>query len=306
MSVPQTLTATTSVTFSRALADGHTLSGWLIGPTTDPSGQARARASHSALPEKVKELTTRGTFGPLFGGSSPSADLSLSLGSRLQARMPLNGSPEYILTWKRLDTRSGLPIFRLRASARRTSGKDYGGWQTPSVEDRGRAGSLTDYMNYVEKGQTSGCRLRAQVQAVGWPTPCQQDGPHGGPNQGVDRLPSAVQMAGWPTPIAMTGGQTSRGGDRKGEALMGGIVRGMAGWVSPTVQDYSRGTKPPRPQDTGIPLSQQVSGLTPPSSPAQMGNCEGLALNPLFSLYLQGFPPEWAYSVAPEIRSILG
>ena len=35
-------------------------------------------------------------------------------------------------------------------------------------------------------------------------------------------------------------------------------VETLAGWVSPTAQDGSRGGLPPRPHDTGIPLSQQV------------------------------------------------
>ena len=32
-----------------------------------------------------------------------------------------------------------------------------------------------------------------------------------------------------------------------------------SGWVSPTAQDGARGSLPPRPHDTGIPLSQQVA-----------------------------------------------
>ena len=33
----------------------------------------------------------------------------------------------------------------------------------------------------------------------------------------------------------------------------------LSGWVSPTAQDGARGSLPPRPHDTGIPLSQQVA-----------------------------------------------
>jgi hypothetical protein len=49
----------------------------------------------------------------------------------------------------------------------------------------------------------------------------------------------------------------------------------ITGWVSPTAQDHSRGVKPPREHDTGIPLSQQVSGLIPSPSPAPMESGEG-------------------------------
>ena len=37
---------------------------------------------------------------------------------------------------------------------------------------------------------------------------------------------------------------------------------GCTGWVSPTARDHSRGGLPPRPTDTGIPLSQQVAGVS--------------------------------------------
>lgn len=40
------------------------------------------------------------------------------------------------------------------------------GHQTPTTEDAGRDGSLRDYMAYVEHGQTSGCRLRAQAHGA--------------------------------------------------------------------------------------------------------------------------------------------
>lgn len=49
----------------------------------------------------------------------------------------------------------------------------------------------------------------------------------------------------------------------------GGVLE-ISGWVSPTAQDGSRGELPPRPQDTGIPLSQQVTlaGWTTPDAQA--------------------------------------
>lgn len=45
----------------------------------------------------------------------------------------------------------------------------------------------------------------------------------------VTSLSHAALLAPWPTPNAMEGGQTSRGGDRKDEKLMGGLV----GWPTP-------------------------------------------------------------------------
>lgn len=137
---PKTLPGLSSVTFSQALEDGLTHSGWLVGPTTDRSGQALVLASHSVSRERAKALTTTATFGPLFGGSSltPSENLQSSLESRLQARMAAYGSPEYDLTWKRWDMQSGPPICALRAYPRPISGRDFTGWVSPTVTDHKR------------------------------------------------------------------------------------------------------------------------------------------------------------------------
>jgi hypothetical protein len=110
------------------------------------------------------------------------------------------------LTWRERATPSGRSIPALRASVRRTSG--------------------------------SGC--------TGWPSPCQQDGPKGGPAQGTDRLPGAAALCGWPTPRTPTGGPESAerkqalgrtksgGGDLQAAALM------AAGWATPNCCDATR------------------------------------------------------------------
>jgi hypothetical protein len=97
---------------------------------------------------------------------------------------------------------------------------------------------------------------------AGWPTPQVGDVNNSragatGDFQSLAR--EAKELAGWPTPNAMEGGQTSRSGDRKDEALLGGIIR----------------------------------GLTPASSNAVTGSGGAYRLNPFFSLYLMGFPVSW-------------
>jgi hypothetical protein len=67
----------------------------------------------------------------------------------------------------------------------------------------------------------------------------------------------------------MEGGSTSRSGDRKGELLIGGIVR----------------------------------GLTPEPSSAETGNLAGCLLNPAFSLWLQGYPEEFISCAVRAMRS---
>ena len=105
------------------------------GLTIGPSGQDRVLASLSARQAKALGLMTSGTFGRHSTGSSTSADLSRSLESRLRAKTDSIGSTLYCLTWKDRITPQGRLIPALRASVRRTSGRDCTGWVTPSTRD---------------------------------------------------------------------------------------------------------------------------------------------------------------------------
>lgn len=116
--------------------------------------------------------------------------LSEQLGQNLMRRLGTSGSLEYGLTWKRTVTESGHVIYQQRASGRRISG--------------------------------SGC--------TGWPTPCQQDGPNGGPGQGQDRLPGAAMLAGWPTTAARDwrDGRSNQHGKNARPAERGSATGGLA------------------------------------------------------------------------------
>jgi hypothetical protein len=133
----------------------------------------------------------------------------------------------------------------------------------------------------------------------------------------------------------MEGGQTSRGGKRKGELLMGGLV----GWPTPIVGDTTGGPRPPDDKrgpapglqaaanltswpttstrdykggyqggrirdgkistDTLDVAAQLTSGLTAIGSPAATEN-RG-QLNPAHSRWLMGLPPEWCI-LAPSVK----
>jgi len=281
-----------NITFSAALAAGLTHSGWLVDPTTDPSGQEAALASHSALPEKVEVLKTSVTFGPLFGGSSHSAGLQSSLASKLRQRMGVNGSPEYELTWKSWDMKSGPPICALRASGRRISGNGCSGWQAPKASDsKGPSKSRDVHLNH-------------QAALSGWPT-CSTRDSKGGYEGGrirngkisTDMLDVAAQLAGWPTPLTITGGpESAKCKQELGRKASGGwnlqTVVQMSGWPTPTQDDSSNATRESGDYQS---LTRTARGAIPSSSPAPMAKPEGCRLNELFSLWLQGYPPaEWA------------
>ena len=160
----------------------------------------------------------RGTFGPLFIGSSPSAALQSSLASRLRLALDVHGSPEYALTLKHWDMPSGPPICALRASAHRTSGSDCSGWPTPTNAVRG---------GMIER--TKGRRRNLQDFALlsGWPTPKSQR-----PEQATTFTrgnPTFGTVAGWATPTA-----TERSGQgERNISLMQQARRGLTPSGSP-------------------------------------------------------------------------
>lgn len=218
---------TRSAISSLASGAGATPCASLAGLTTGPSGPEAARANLSARQAKAMGLLMSGTFGPPSTGSFPDGTPPSFLESRLLARTVSLGSILYELTWKVRVTPAGLPICALRASARRTSGNGFGGW----------------------------------------PTPCSQDGPKGGPAQGADRLPGAASLTGWPTPRAndATGAQVPPG--RQGGLALKTAAQ-LTGWSTPTARDGTRGSLPPRPTDTGVPLDQMaaLSGWATPTT----------------------------------------
>jgi hypothetical protein len=76
--------------------------------------------------------------------------------------MGLHGSIWYTLTWKVRVTPSLRSIFALRASARRTSGREFTSWPTPKV-------ATGDYQN-GENGKRI-LNLAGAVKLASWPTP---------------------------------------------------------------------------------------------------------------------------------------
>ena len=256
------------------------------GQMTAPPGPAPVPANPSASRAKLEAWATSGTYGPLFIGSSPSAVLQSSLENKLRARMDVNGSLEYVLTWKSWDMPSGPPTCALRASQRRTKDKGSTGWPTPRATDGSNGGP-----------NQAGGALSHDAALSGWQTPKTPTG--GGQAErttrggGLRKLEDQiVGLAGWPTPMAWT--PATEEYNEAGNTDSSRKTVELVGWVSPTAQDGSRGGLPPRAQDTGVPLTQQVPGLIPESSSAETASPAGFLLNPRFSLWLQGYPVEWA------------
>lgn len=174
MSDQMTLWDLPNATSSVALPDGHTPSSLPDGLKGEKLLVQVAPASPSAAQAALAAFSTRGTCGPLFEGSSPSAVLQSSLESKLRALLDGNGSPEYALTWKSWGMPSGPAICALRASAHPISANGSSGWPTP------RANSSTeDHQALKARSPRNGTNLTAIARLAGWATPTVNDSKNG-------------------------------------------------------------------------------------------------------------------------------
>ena len=264
MSNPKTSKDTFNATSSLASQAGPTPSNSPDGPQIGLFGQPVAPARPSQSPESkssvrsakakilcgaldelatqyARDAKTRGlpmpaTYGQKFGDSSRNADLDRSSESRLTAFLRSIGWPLYKHRLKYSATVLGRRVFRLRASARSTSEGGFSGWPTPlGATENSLRGTGQDPIRRKEGGHQVGLQDAVRL-TTGWTTPQAHDA-QGNPNPG----------------------RLMRHGTKHGCKNLNDEVGLMAGWVSPTAQDGRRGGKPPRPHDTGIPLSQQVA-----------------------------------------------
>lgn len=260
------------------------------GRMTAKSGRDPALANLSPGLAEVLGLLTSGTSGLTGTTSLQSANLSQFLENRLRVKTASLGSTLFTLTWKQRATPSGLLISALRASARRISDNDSGSWPTPGASDPTGGGSLKVGMAAAQnQPRPSGSKIQFQLR-------------------------DAVKLTSWPTPTTRDGKGGYQGGRiRNGKISTDStdVAAQLAGWVSPTAQDHSRGVKPPRPTDTGIPLSQQVAEIQPARltdygallTGSYAGMESGGQLNPAHSRWLMGYPAEWDACAPTEMPS---
>jgi hypothetical protein len=244
--------------------DGHLQLGLPDGVTTEECGLDHHHASHSQLQETKKEKTMNDTYGQPSLISSASASLQSSLESRLRQQLDTDGSAIYKLTWKQKATPAQWQYCQLAASVPRIKGIDSS--MSPSDWPTPRATEIEeDYDKYLERMRNS-----KHTKNQGKTKP-----------NNVSMAASLVEVKGWATPNTM-----DHMALRSDEALLRQVTTTRKGR-----------TFPANLMEQVDPKSQEIyaTGQIPNTPTVETESTAKSQLNPRFSLWLMGYPIEWAY-----------
>ena len=272
-----------NATSSPVSASGVTLCAPPAGQTIALSGPALAPASLSPSLDVAPVSTIPATFGQTGSASSPPADLSQSLASRLMDRLAGRGGMLFKLIWKPAATPAGRSYYALRASALPTSATAASGWPTPTVGNADGSQMARDANSAGRRPDGSKATVslnRVALEAAGWSTPKAEDAESTGfsakrvaSGKLPDNLHSQTKLlVGWATPATRDyrtpnhATYQQRGGGAKGEQLQNQVAHTIPG-ASLNGSNASTANSGPSPQPRGL-------------------------LNPKFSAWLLGLPPE--------------
>jgi hypothetical protein len=280
--------------------------------TLDLFGQEAAPASPSQPPAKDKHQAMNATSGPSGSNLSALADRQQSLANRLKRQLDGVGSTLFTLTWNRKATPLGRPYYQLQALGRRISGNDCGSWPTPNAGPQNDNDTTWQERRKELKekhgnGNGFGMVLGQAAQlaipggiahAASWPTPATADtGVSETARQGGENL---SVIASWATP-------TSRDHKDGASTLENTPVNALLGrqvlLSGSHAQTESKGQLASWPTPNAMEGGQTSRGVDRKDEKLMGGLPQGKGqLNPSFSLWLMGYPPEWVNSAPPATR----
>jgi len=296
---------------------------WLDGEMTDQCGQDHRPANRSQLQESRKGQTMSVTYGLSGSGSSESADLQSYLESKLLPLSDKDGLIPCKKTWKLKATPAQRRYCQLQVSVLSTRGIVSGSWPTPAARD-GKDGAAPSVVTSGRADKMAHC-VHLIEDASRWPTPAARDykgvsgsGRQERKNYPTDTLPNAaVSVSSWLTPTTSdTNGTRELDGKRSGGLnTQATTVPGL--WATPNTLDHmnpksedalrrqAQGARKGRTFPCNLReqvdvRSQEIyadiaSGTESKPSSAKTEKSERSQLNPRFSLWLMGYPIEWAY-----------
>lgn len=243
------------------------------GPEAAPASRSRSRAGAAAS-------TIPATCGRTGFGSLKSAGLTASLVSNLQTQV--RGSILYEMTWKVSALPSGVLIYRLRASAARTSDPGITGWPTPTTPS---GGQTVPPGTSVTGRKPDGSKVQVTLEMV-------------------------ARFAGWATPTAGCGGGEYADPEKAFRRLMDTrrsyeiedqvqAIR-LSGWATPANRDYRTPNLASYADRGGGPRGEQLNNQVVHQGPALTGSSAEVAstarLNPELPRWLLRLPPAWCDS----------
>lgn len=264
---PPTLPDSAASTCSPESADGDTLSNSQDGQQLDLFGQPVVHVNRSALPGSGKAKLTKDTSGRCSFGSSESASLQRSLVSKLVQMTDTDGSPEFVMTWKKRAMQSGAPIFRLAARQRRTNEAGYFSWPTPMLSD------------------TTGGKIPPSHQTRKHPAKLKQ---------------AVTTLLAWTTPMAGTPATDEYNAAGNNDSSRK-TVAVMKSWATPRSRDHKNNGASIDRAANGVADSLDLqcklvclNGTARPSPLSAQMDRAAFRLNPMHSLWLMGYPAAWA------------
>ena len=255
---------------STNLMDGHM-------PDNSTSSPEDFHANPTAMPENAQETTTIVRSGlkcleSLQKLNRPGLLVKMLLASsRWTAGVY---SQQYYLTWKMRGIARKYILFRLSASAHRTSGNEYGLLPTATTSNGTGAG---------EHGE-GGINLQTKIAgllptATAGTATYQHSHRSDGSKVKTMTIPGKISLL--PTPLGgdATGGRTTKGKNRQAETGLRQIVSAIL--PTPVRGDADKHTM----------TTTYAAGN--PTLTNQVGQSTGLKLQPAFVEWMMGYPPGW-------------